>query len=114
VVCYAKTRAACTGGSSSTHDSFFINVYPGDVHRELELLVRCGLTPAQALTAATRHPAEWLRAENLGTIAVGKLADLVLLQGDPLADIRNTQRIELVMQGGRLWTPKALLAEARR
>jgi imidazolonepropionase-like amidohydrolase len=95
-------------------DSFFLNVYPGDLHRELELLVRCGLTPAQALAAATRNPAEWLRAQDLGTLATGKLADMVLLRADPLADIRNTQQVELVIQGGRVWTPKELLADAHR
>jgi hypothetical protein len=93
-------------------DSFYLNVYPGDVHRELELLVQCGLTPAQALAAATRNPAEWLRAQDLGTLVIGKLADMVLLRADPLADIRNTQQVELVIQGGRVWTPKQLLALA--
>jgi imidazolonepropionase-like amidohydrolase len=58
--------------------------------------VRCGLTPAQALAAATRNPAEWLRAQELGTLTVGKLADMVLLGADPLADIRNTQQVELI------------------
>jgi hypothetical protein len=113
--CRAVGMFAARGGTVlAGTDSFFLNVYPGDVHRELELLVQCGLTPAQALAAATRNPAEWLRADRLGGIAAGKLADLVLLQADPLADIRNTQRIELVIQGGRVWTPKELLAEARR
>ena len=49
-------------------DSFFPNVYPNDVHHELELLVQCGLTPAQVLAAATRNPAEWPSAKDLGTI----------------------------------------------
>ena len=95
-------------------DSYWRNVYPGDVHRELELLVQCGLTPSQALMAATSIPANWLRADSLGTIAAGKLADLVLLRGDPLADIHNTQHIELVVQGGKVWKPAELVAMARR
>jgi len=95
-------------------DSFYLNVYPGDIHRELQLLVQCGLTPAQALAAATRAPAEWLRANDLGTLTTGKLADMVLLEADPLADIRNTQKIALVIQGGKVWTPRALLAIAHR
>jgi imidazolonepropionase-like amidohydrolase len=113
--CRAVGRFAARGGTIlAGTDSFYTNVYPGDVHREMELLVRCGLTPAQALAAATRNPAAWLRREDLGTIAAGKIADLVLLQADPLVDIRNAQRIELVIQGGRAWTPKQLMAEASR
>jgi imidazolonepropionase-like amidohydrolase len=95
-------------------DSLFVNVYPGDIHRELQLLVQCGLTPSQALAAATRNPAAWLAASDLGVIGPGKKADLVLLQANPLTDIANTQRIELVIQRGKMWTPKELLAAARR
>jgi imidazolonepropionase-like amidohydrolase len=79
-------------------------VFPGSsLHDELELLVKAGLTLLQALQAATLRPAEYLgMAERLGAIAPGKLADLVLLSGDPLADIANTRRIEAVIQNGRL------------
>ncbi len=79
-------------------------VFPGtSLHDELELLVKAGLTPLQALQAATLRPAEYLGMEaRLGTIAPGKLADLVLLSADPLADIANTRRIEAVIQNGRL------------
>jgi imidazolonepropionase-like amidohydrolase len=80
-------------------------VFPGSsLHDELELLVKAGLTPLQALQAATLRPAEYLgMAARLGTIAPGRLADLVLLSGDPLADIANTRRIEAVIQNGRLY-----------
>lgn len=65
---------------------------------------KAGLTPLQALQAATLRPAEYLgMAERLGTISPGKLADLVLLSGDPLADIANTRRIEAVIQNGRIY-----------
>jgi imidazolonepropionase-like amidohydrolase len=79
-------------------------LFPGwGVHDELELLVRAGLKPEEALIAATRHPAEFLGlGDRLGTIAPGKLADLILLDADPLADIRNTQRIAAVFYGGKL------------
>lgn len=50
-------------------DAFVANVYPGDQHRELELLVGCGLTPAQALAAGTRNPARRLGADGVGTLA---------------------------------------------
>ena len=79
------------------------------VHRELEALVGAGLSPYAALEAATRTPAEYLgRADAVGTVATGKRADLVLLEADPLADIRNAQRIAGVMVGGR-WVPGAEL-----
>lgn len=78
-------------------------VYPGwALHKELELLVEAGLSPAEALRAATIGPAQFLGLSNSsGTIAVGKQADLVLLDDDPLRDIRNTQRIRGVILNGR-------------
>jgi imidazolonepropionase-like amidohydrolase len=64
--------------------------------------VAAGLTPYQAIAAATRNPAEFLRAsKEWGTIEAGKRADLVLLDANPLEDIRNTSRIEGVAVGGR-------------
>jgi imidazolonepropionase-like amidohydrolase len=77
-------------------------VYGFALHRELEALVDAGLTPYDALVAATRNPAEFLGAQDeFGTIVPGRRADLVLLGGDPRADITNTRRIEGVMVGGR-------------
>jgi len=77
---------------------------PGaSLHDELALLVEAGLTPAEVLRAATLNPARFLRIDDLhGTIAVGKRADLVLLEGDPLADIRNTRRIAAVFRERRM------------
>lgn len=84
------------------------------IHRELELLVRAGLTPMDALLAATRRPAERLdRAADFGTIAPGRAADLVVLGADPLADIRNTRRVERVVARGRVWDPATLLGAGR-
>ncbi len=82
-----------------------ISIFPGfSVHEELELLAEAGLSPAEALQAATLNPARYLgAADSLGTVTVGKLADLVLLNADPLADIRNTQTISAVMVRGRLF-----------
>ena len=78
---------------SDTPEWFF--AYGWTIHRELESLVAAGLTPYQALAAATRNPAEFLRAsEEWGTIEKGKRADLLLLEANPLEDIRNTARIE--------------------
>ena len=85
-------------------------VYPGfSLHDELELLVRSGLTPLEALRSATYNPAEFLGAlDSLGTITRGKVADLVLLDADPLTDIRNTRRISLVIANGRVFDAAAL------
>ena len=84
------------------------------LHRELELLVRAGLTPMDALLAATSRAAARLdRADEFGTIAPGLAADLVILGADPLADIRNVRRIERVIARGRVWEPEAVLDAAR-
>jgi hypothetical protein len=80
------------------------------LHQELELLVESGLTPAAALQAATINNARSLKqGDNLGSIATGKLADLVILSADPTADIRNTRKIEQVIRGGRICDPQAIL-----
>ena len=79
-------------------------VYPGfSLHTELELLVESGLSPADAIRTATSWPAEFLGvSESSGSIAVGKRADLLLLDGNPLRRISNTQRIRAVVLDGRL------------
>jgi imidazolonepropionase-like amidohydrolase len=85
---------------SDTPEWFF--GYGWTLHRELESLVAAGLTPYQALAAATTTPAEFLRAsKEWGTIEAGKRADLLFLSANPLEDIRNTSRIEAVVIGGR-------------
>ncbi len=78
-------------------------LFPGaSLHDELVLMVEAGLTPADALRAATIGPATFLGAtDSLGTVAPARLADLLLLDGDPLADIRNVRRVHAVMLGGR-------------
>ena len=79
-------------------------VFPGfSLHDELALLVQAGLTPMEALQAATRNPAKFLgKLDSFGTIERGKIADLVLLEANPLEDIRNTRRVAAVVIGGRL------------
>ncbi len=73
----------------------WLMAYGWTLHRELVALVIAGLTPYQALEAATRNPAEFLGAtREWGTIERGKCADLVLVSGNPLADIRNTDRLD--------------------
>lgn len=75
-------------------------------HRELELLVQAGLTPLEALAAATTVAATKVGAEHrLGTVEPGKEADLVVLSDSPIDDIRNTRRVELVVKRGELFDP---------
>jgi hypothetical protein len=83
---------------------------PGfSLHQELELLVRAGLTPIEALRTATLQPARYFGMEDaIGTVERGKLADLVLLSANPLEDIRHTQRIEAVVANGRYFDRTAL------
>jgi len=93
-------------------------VFPGSsLHDELVLLVKAGLTPMQALQAATRSPAEFLgKLEEQGTIEQGKFADLLLLDANPLEDIRSTQKIRAVVIRGKLLDRSKLdeiLASAR-
>ena len=83
---------------------------PGhSLHRELELYVEAGMTPMAALQAATSVPARVMGQEgDAGTIAPGKRADLVVLDANPLDDIRNTRRVHAVMVGGRWFDPAPL------
>lgn len=80
-----------------------------DVHREMEQLVLAGLTPADALFAATVAPADYFGlSDQYGSVAAGKVADLLLLEADPLEDIRNTQRIHAVIFNGNLYDREKL------
>lgn len=82
---------------------------PGlSLHEEMALLVRAGFTPLEAITAATRKGAELLRADSLGQVAPGKVADLVVLDANPEADIHATSRIAWVMLRGRVLRPDSL------
>jgi imidazolonepropionase-like amidohydrolase len=78
------------------------------VHREMELLVHAGLSPGDALVAATRNGAVLVGVDSIGVVAPGKVADLVILTRDPMADIRNSTAIERVMSRGRLWRPDSI------
>jgi imidazolonepropionase-like amidohydrolase len=96
---FARVNGRVVAGSATPHPY----VLPGaGLQRELELLVEAGLTPMQAISAATRVAAESLGQEaRLGTLEVGKLADLVILGGNPLEDIRQVRQVEVVLRDGQ-------------
>ena len=91
------------------------NSPPGfGLHFELAWLAESGLSPWRVLVAATLEPARFLgMQDSLGTIAVSKLADLVLLDADPLANIRNTRRVNAVVANGHLLDSRARKALLR-
>jgi len=83
---------------------------PGhSLHREIELYVQAGLTPMEALQAATIAPARAMGLEKeSGTLEKGKRGDLILINGNPLEDIRNTRNVECVVTGGTMYNPAEL------
>jgi len=86
------------------------DLVPGtSLHRELQLFVRAGLTPLQALQTATLNPAIYFgKRIEWGAIAPGKTADLVVLKGNPLVDIANTRAVAAVVADGRYYSPREL------
>lgn len=97
----SRSVGLLAGSDSGASNNF---TFPGwTLHKELELLVENGLSPMQALQAATANPARFLgELGNNGTVEAGKIANLVLLNANPLDDIRNTRQIDSVMLGGKL------------
>jgi hypothetical protein len=99
MVAEANRVGVSIGAGTDTED-------PADLHRELVLLVRCGLTPREALASATRTAARALRREGkLGAVQPGALADLIILDDDPTRNISATTRIWRVIKGGQVFTP---------
>ncbi|MBV8052825.1 MAG: amidohydrolase family protein, partial [Acidobacteriaceae bacterium] len=83
-----------------------VHIFPGfSLHEELAIFVQAGFTPMEALQTATRNPAEFLgRLSEMGTVEEGKVADLVLLDANPLDDIHNTRKIHAVVLAGRYFS----------
>src|SRR5579871_1772022 len=87
-----------------------VYIFPGfSLHEELQRFVAAGFSPLEALQTATLNPAQFFGLESqLGAVEPGKLADLVLLRANPLADISNTQKIAAVLSHGRYFSHKDL------
>lgn len=99
----AAVRAATAAGVTIVNGSDMGVFAHGQGARELELLVACGLTPAQALMAATSTAAKVLRLDDrVGTVSPGKLADIVACDGDPTRSIGAIRKVRLVLKGGKV------------
>jgi imidazolonepropionase-like amidohydrolase len=108
---FVRVFAAAGGRIAAGTDAVNQLLVPGySEHREMELLVQAGLSPREALRAATRNAAVLLGVDSLGLLAPRKVADLIVLKKDPLKDIRNTRAIESVMTHGRMLNPDSLRA----
>lgn len=81
------------------------------LHRELELFVQAGITEIDALRAATINAAKALKRPDLGVIMEGAIADIVILNDNPLENIQHTQEINMVIKGGSVYTQKVLFEE---
>lgn len=98
-------------GAGSDTPAGSYNLPGGGVHLEMELLTRAGLTPLQALSAATGTAADILRRDDIGRIEAGRRADLVIVEGDPSRDIRDTRRLRQVIRAGEVLDPTVLRDE---
>jgi imidazolonepropionase-like amidohydrolase len=104
---FKRAGGAIAAGSDAANQL----LSPGaSLHEEIALLVRAGLTPMEALTAATRRGAQLLRADSLGMVARGRVADLVVLNANPLRNINATRDIASVMIRGRVVRPDSIRA----
>jgi imidazolonepropionase-like amidohydrolase len=92
-----------------------MEVLPGfGDQRNLELLVEAGFTPEEAIHIATENGAVWLgEQEHLGTIAPGKAADIVVVNGNPSKDIHDVEKVEIVFKDGVGYSPQKLVESVR-
>jgi imidazolonepropionase-like amidohydrolase len=104
---YKRAGGPIAAGSDAANQLLI----PGySLHEEMSLLVAAGLTPLEAITAATRRGAQLLHADSLGLLAPGNVADLVVLNGNPARTIAATRSIAMVMIRGRIIRPDSLRA----
>lgn len=108
----AKTYADLGGTVVAGSDTPALpGIFPGmSLHRELELFVEAGFTPLEALQAATNKAAESIELETIGLLKKGYIANLVILDGNPLENISNTQKIAHIIKGGKLYNQSDIVA----
>ncbi len=97
------------GSDSGAYNSY---TYPGiSLHRELEVMVETGMSPLKALQTSAYNGAYFLKKEaNYGTLDIGKVSDIVLLNANPLEDILNTKTVFRVVKGNSVYDPEEILA----
>ncbi|MCG3420074.1 amidohydrolase family protein [Oceanobacillus jordanicus] len=96
---------------AGTDTPALLYTYPGmALHRELEIFVEIGFTEVEAIQAATVNAAKSINLDDIGTIQEGKIADLVILNKNPLDNIKHTKEIDLVMKGGKAYTQVEILS----
>ncbi len=100
------------GGMVATGSNAALDFFPAGLglHTEIELLVAAGLSPSEALVAATGNGARLVGADSLGIVAPGKVANLVILDGDPLSDIRNTRSVDRIVLRGNIMPADSIRA----
>ena len=107
---FKRAGGAIVAGSDAANQLLI----PGySLHEEMALLVEAGLTPLEAITAATRGGAQLLRADSLGLLTPGKVADLIVLNANPASNITATRNIAWVMSRGRIIRPDSVRATWR-
>jgi len=85
-----------------------LTLHGASIYREMEAMAEAGMTPMEVLVASTRTAARAMGRADIGTLEPGKLADLVVLDADPLASVANLRRVRMVARGGEIWTREEL------
>ena len=114
---FTATATPCTMPSIVTHPSF-VTIIPGTdnlsgymLHHELQLYVRAGIPAADVLRMATLTPALVMGVDkDRGAISAGKLADMILVDGDPIAHIADIEKVDTVIKGGKVYEPAKIEA----
>jgi hypothetical protein len=110
-VMYANLRRVRDAGipiAMGTDAGNPLTLHGVSVYREMEAMAEAGMTPMEVLVASTRTAARAMGRQDIGTLEPGKLADLVVLDADPLASVANLRRVRLVVRGGEIWTREEL------
>jgi len=85
-----------------------LTLHGASVFNEMDAMAEAGMTPMEVLVSSTRTAARAMGRQDIGTLEPGRLADLVVLDADPLASVANLRRVRLVARGGEIWTREEL------